>query len=342
MTIPPPSSIVPEIDAGLDAILAKALAREPDERFSTAEEMRLSLEAWARKQEQRTDGADVGRYISSMFQGLRGKIQKRIEAQMASQHSSDRAMLSMTLTGTGSNPALPNLLSGISATGPRSGMLDVPPHIDISPGTGSSAVVPMPQPRNNRGLSLAVLIVGACAIVGFVVFGRGRTNSPPAAQTTLAAPPVIAVAATPAAPASAPPVQHAFVTVVSEPQGATVQWNGRAVGLTPATLELPAGAQPLSLSKEGFEPTSVTVDVPESSAQPLLRSVTLKVSAPRFSYAPPPPRPRAAPAAPAPAPEPPATATVEAPKRAKIVDDSANKPAIRVIEDPRSKVKVID
>jgi serine/threonine-protein kinase len=42
--IPPPSEIVPEIPAWLDAAVARGLARDPEQRFATAHEMALALE----------------------------------------------------------------------------------------------------------------------------------------------------------------------------------------------------------------------------------------------------------------------------------------------------------
>jgi serine/threonine-protein kinase len=42
----PPSSVRPEVPAALDAICMRALARQPDERYSTAQEMHSDLEAF--------------------------------------------------------------------------------------------------------------------------------------------------------------------------------------------------------------------------------------------------------------------------------------------------------
>jgi eukaryotic-like serine/threonine-protein kinase len=51
------------------------------------------------------------------------------------------------------------------------------------------------------------------------------------------------------------------VVVESDPPGARVEWDGKLVGETPATLHLPVGTQTLNLSKDGFtvEALSVTV-----------------------------------------------------------------------------------
>ena len=44
--VPPPSQIDPGIDPALDAIVLKALAKEPARRYASAQELRLALEEW--------------------------------------------------------------------------------------------------------------------------------------------------------------------------------------------------------------------------------------------------------------------------------------------------------
>src|SRR5262249_19149554 len=113
----------------------------------------------------------------------------------------------------------------------------------------------------------------------------GRPSAPAPAAIAPAAP---APAAT---EPSVPKGRATFVTVVSDPPGAMVQWNGRMMGATPATMELAPGSQSLSLSKEGFAASDILVDVPQSSDQPLLRTVTLKSLAKTGGHVAPPPRP---------------------------------------------------
>jgi serine/threonine protein kinase len=47
--IPPPSSVNPEVPAGLDAVVLRALARKPDARFQTARALEIALHAFIRE-----------------------------------------------------------------------------------------------------------------------------------------------------------------------------------------------------------------------------------------------------------------------------------------------------
>src|SRR5438132_5453405 len=44
--VAPPSRLNPQLPPGLDAIVLKALAKNPDDRYGTAQEFRLALEDW--------------------------------------------------------------------------------------------------------------------------------------------------------------------------------------------------------------------------------------------------------------------------------------------------------
>lgn len=73
---------------------------------------------------------------------------------------------------------------------------------------------------------------------------------PPAAGAASAAPAPGAVAVpAPGAPAGPGPAQTATVRITSEPEGAEIELNGAFIGSTPATLQLPAGQQNLTLRK---------------------------------------------------------------------------------------------
>ena len=69
------------------------------------------------------------------------------------------------------------------------------------------------------------------------------------------------------------------VTVTSKPEGATVKWNGKAIGQTPLTsYPLPKGKHVLELSMTGYQNRSIEVEIKQGSLNnlglvPLMREV---------------------------------------------------------------------
>lgn len=64
---PPPSKHNPAIPPALDAIVARALAREPSERFQTAEELQFALESFLTELGQPASTLHVGQYMKTVF-----------------------------------------------------------------------------------------------------------------------------------------------------------------------------------------------------------------------------------------------------------------------------------
>ncbi len=65
--VPPPSRHRPDIPAGLEAIMLKALARDPADRYQTADEMRIALDRFATAKGLRTSITALADYMRSTF-----------------------------------------------------------------------------------------------------------------------------------------------------------------------------------------------------------------------------------------------------------------------------------
>jgi eukaryotic-like serine/threonine-protein kinase len=65
--IPPPSEVVPSIPKALDAVVLKALARNRDERFSTAGDMQLAIEDFLFKQQQPSTTAHLAAFMRDIY-----------------------------------------------------------------------------------------------------------------------------------------------------------------------------------------------------------------------------------------------------------------------------------
>jgi len=65
--IPPPSTVWPKIPPELEAIVMKALASSPDDRYATADHMRLALEEFAASIGLRTSSTALADYMKTQF-----------------------------------------------------------------------------------------------------------------------------------------------------------------------------------------------------------------------------------------------------------------------------------
>lgn len=209
--IPAVSSVRADIDPELDAIVAKALEKDPKYRFQTAIEMRDALEGYLASSSSKAMRAEeVGHSISLMFTKVREEVQKQIQLHMekvAATPLNEPVPVAGGLGGArqisgGTQGALPQLL-GVSGSG--SG---------IVPSFGTGASIPprdvtgaFPQPQPEEKKSPIVLIVIAAflgllllAVLGLVFQGL---KSKPAGNGSLVAtqvtgtPPATASTATP-------------------------------------------------------------------------------------------------------------------------------------------------
>src|SRR5262249_26960351 len=65
--IPTPSESRPDIPPALDAIILRALSREPSARFQTAEDLREALERFALEYQLRTSNKALADFLVAMF-----------------------------------------------------------------------------------------------------------------------------------------------------------------------------------------------------------------------------------------------------------------------------------
>jgi len=201
--IPSVSELVPEL-APFDALLKRALTREPDERFQSAEEFADALEKLAREHggvaSVRSVGAEVRKWLSDKLDAQRDRIREAMSQLGHADHT---------------EPALPvprdGSLSSISRSGPR------PVSPDAATSTGSIAerravpiapVAPEPPSSSRRwivGVAAAVVVLGFGGTAALLL-SRSAETQPEAAS---APPTVAAPVAAPAGGAEAEPSREA-------------------------------------------------------------------------------------------------------------------------------------
>ena len=87
--IPRLRTAVPEIDAELDDLVARALEKDPTARYQSANEMRQAIERYLRKTGQVVREPEVGEAISSAFEEVRAGRQAQIQRTMARRPTGD-------------------------------------------------------------------------------------------------------------------------------------------------------------------------------------------------------------------------------------------------------------
>lgn len=154
--VPSPQSVSPDISDELNAIIMKALAREPEDRYASAAEFQSVLEDYLHSTGSRLKARDVGKYVADLFADRREAIRVAIEEQLTKAQTDAPA--------TGELPEIAALVPGMApdAVGSTG-------ELNALAASQAAVVLPAaPQPRSRR---LAVL--GALAALGLAVVGVG-------------------------------------------------------------------------------------------------------------------------------------------------------------------------
>jgi serine/threonine-protein kinase len=213
--VPALSTIRPDVDPALDAILARALERDPGRRFQTAIELQTALEHWLATHPATNE--DIGSVVSETFADVR----KTVEDLLA-RHIGQRATLASTealddLVSVSSIKTAHSLASGTHGIGARtSGRTTAALATSYSERPSSS-------PRAARSSIARVIVTGTVvgfagigAVVGLRAYRGGNTQA--AAATAATAP-----SATEAPPSAAPPIDPTPPPAASPPATATVE-----------------------------------------------------------------------------------------------------------------------
>ncbi|HEU4405266.1 MAG TPA: protein kinase [Polyangiaceae bacterium] len=306
--IPRLSSVAPGVPKALEAIVARALERDPDVRYQSAEEMRMALDAFLMSDDGFVGNEGVGRTIVRVAGDLREKVRRRVQALMAKaggggpgaagqEPRSLAGALGREGSFTGSLPLDLTRLSGarvgaglpllMTPSGTVLAAAPTPAPAPMAPPSPGGGPVAAP-PRGGRWagyalVGLAALVVGGglsaalrarqvagAATPGPAVAVAGATPGPAVAVTGATPGPAVAGATPgPAAQAGA-----GVVRLESAPPGAEVESGGLPVGRTPAAVRLAPGEHAVTFRKEGYEVESVVVRVEAGGES--LRAVTLR------------------------------------------------------------------
>lgn len=239
--IPAPSSLWPDLEP-FDALLAKALHRDPDQRFQTADEFMEAAEEVARLNggiaSTRAVGALATELIGAKLDEERARVQEAIES--LGQREMGEALMPVAREGSSGSMSLPGISGRRVITGMHSesgtGMMPVilsGQHMLPAMGT------PAPQPSGGSGIKMLVVALLLVAFVGGGLLAWQVANRPtPTAQPLGPSPtePAVAAAATPA-PAEVTPAPAEAAATGTTGTTVTDGQTAAATGATEATTE---------------------------------------------------------------------------------------------------------
>ncbi len=274
--IPKIAEARPEIDPVLDAIVMKALEKDREKRYGTADEFREALEEYTRVKGDAVRDSAIGKSVSTMFHDTKQSVAERIKECVTGLQSLKTvtgesgvatsvtgSLPSLTLTPpTGEYPFLANLGEHSDpGVGTPSGSQQI--SVKIAEATPPASMTPLPHtgntpyttsqyPQNKSKMPWIVFAVAAIGVIGAVIFFLSQSK--------------------PAEITAQPSATSAKVTIDSVPVGASVERDGQLIGHTPANLDLPLGKQQLTIRHDGFVTETVTIDAKEGAKE----SFTLK------------------------------------------------------------------
>ena len=217
---PRPSQVRPDYPPDLEAIVMKALAKNPDDRYPTARAMQADLEDFVRRHQIPVSSVALHQFMQSLFAD---KLTAQKEAL-----SQGKQLADIIDAQHPRNPESTHEFEALGS-GPRA--------ITQSTPAAAQTVTDGSTLRPKGPWLLVAMSLGVIALAGTGAYGIARAlKSPPPAPTSAAA-------------------TRGTVRVTSAPAGASIWVNGDLrPEVTPATLELPRGAEiDLKLTMEGFE-----------------------------------------------------------------------------------------
>lgn len=255
--VAPPSAVNAAIPQDLDALVLRALSRDPEGRYPDASAFRLAIEDFIVAQKPQASSAHLVAYM----RGLYGERIARDADPTACDtlNSPDQLDTGDSTTGSKSESSSPRRATSPDRAVESTALIapSRPPRISLTGRWGLAAIL-----IAAAAISLLALRVGkarraASFLEGGIQAGR---DSDSRLDATEAGPAAVAI------------------TLASKPSGATVEVDGKKLGVTPLTFELGDAHAEALFSYPGFEPVQVTVTPDEA---PLLTVQLIRKRAPK-------------------------------------------------------------
>jgi serine/threonine-protein kinase len=239
----------PDAPEALERIVSRALARRPDDRYATAQEMRRDLLAFVRDAADAEPEERLTRLMQDLFPADGRDLRNRAQVDETSDDAAGpQAVTRMERTGAATDATT---LGAVSRTDPAMAPV-VNRRKDIAPRRRGT-----PSRRKTLAAAAGLLVLAS----GGLYMARRWHDRPDPGAATSAAPSIPpAPLPFPTAPASSGPKQ-VTVGIDTSPAGARVLVAGEERGLTPLRLALPATGElvPVALILDRYEPYRLDV-----------------------------------------------------------------------------------
>lgn len=201
-----PRDLDPRLPLEVNALVLKALARDPDDRFLTAGEMQREIDGILASLKPAPSQADLGTYLHQLFAA---------EAQAGATPASAASAPAAASRGAASAPS--------AAVPPRQ------PEVAVVAPTGVSKIEDPDGGRSSKMLWIAIGGVAAAGLLVYVLLGRGKPGAAPPAP----------------AGTEAPAVPDAGAVDANKPatEGAPAAGTPGVPGAAPVTNSAPAAGQ---------------------------------------------------------------------------------------------------
>jgi serine/threonine protein kinase len=344
----PPSlrSVCPQASPELDEICARAMAKDPADRYPTALALREDLEALILCRGDALNMREIGAAVSEAFADERRKMSALIEKAVTRIRGGPRSGVMPTLEteiagGTRSDPyGLRDDSVAVSAQRLRtpSGGGSIPASGIPSPLATSSSPMMLSEPPRVATPKVILLAAGSAFLVSALVFAIFHSSAPPSPESIapVAAAPAAARAGALVQPVDEPDVLDLVVRVA--PPSAQISIDGAAVSTNPfhARYRKDRQIHHILASADGYDPKLEDVIFAGDVAVDVSLDKRAAPPPPPRKVAPPPPPPqpvhtaRRAPAPPA-SDAPPAAPPSAAPSTAPEVNPAGGRAPLRPI-----------
>jgi serine/threonine protein kinase len=250
--VPRPTTLIPGYPPALEAIVLKALARDRDQRYATAEELQLALEQYATDNKILLSSARLAAFMSDLFADLI----KTTKASLREKIASSTGMFAVFGEEALAAASAARLRAAQSHTEGESTMADAAAIAGDNADSQMSLTRPEPSrlPRRRLLLGAGIGLAAALALTMIFTGGEPAAHAPPPTP----APTVVAAPVPPPTPTPTPTPAPAPVPVkVATPEPEVAMVPDEPAEATPTATSTPTGKK-LTTKKRGGKTSKPT------------------------------------------------------------------------------------